>query len=376
MIPLLYEKAISRWSLLDPDEGLVGRLRDCISCTVTEERNGIYECDFEYPVTGIHFDRIQLRSGIVVTHDDTGDMQAFEVVSYSRPINGIVSFHAVHVSYRLSKFVIWATDPTNYYGRDITNVNSLDAANAIFNTAVAETGLAYWGEFGFSGGPSGTAKVAAFTGVPQTIRSLLGGVEGSVLDTFGGEFEWDGWNVILHTRGRGVGRDFSIRYGVNMTNFQDDTDDSETRFGYVPYWLGTGEQSEQIIVTGGEVLSDQMGIDTYWTTPVDLSGEFDEQPTAAQLAERARALIKQNKPYLPTQSIKVDFIRIQDEAGSTKYDELLSCNLCDSVRVIFPGYGISEYFKIVKVRWNVLLDRYDEMELGALSTTLAEALGV
>ena len=47
MIPILYDYAERKFTTNG-----IGRLSDCISCTVTEERNGIYECEFKYPITG------------------------------------------------------------------------------------------------------------------------------------------------------------------------------------------------------------------------------------------------------------------------------------------------------------------------------------
>ena len=54
----------------------------------------------------------------------------------------------------------------------------------------------------------------------------------------------------------------------------------------------------------------------------------------------------------------------------------MTCRLCDTIKVIFPGYNSTGIFKIVKTVWNVLMDRYDSMELGDLSATLSEALGI
>ena len=82
------------------------------------------------------------------------------------------------------------------------------------------------------------------------------------------------------------------------------------------------------------------------------------------------------QPYLPLRNITVDFVRLQDESEFERLSSLFECRLCDSIRVIFPRYNMSAYFKIVKTVWNVLLDRYDEVELGSLAPTLAEALGV
>ena len=391
MIPILYDSNEINFT----SNGL-GRLRDCISCIVTEERNGIYECDFEYPIGGVNYDLIKLGRIIGVSHDDgrvsrpvryrgplsdeqddiltdeddialtgTGtkyiseyDIQPFDIVSYSRPIDGVVTFHAVHISYRQSKMVSYAS-----------GIYSLADAFQTLDDVCYPSG----NQFVYSTDKTSTGYCAAFDGTPRTIRSLLGGTEGSILDTYGGEFEWDKWTVKLHSA-RGEQKNFSIRYGVNMTQFQDDTDYSETFTSCVPFWK---DSSTGAIVRGGQVGSGHstIGVGSK-CMPLDLTDKFESRPTVAQLEAMATSVLNESKPYLPKQTISVDFFRLQDEAGSNRFDSLLECKLCDSVNVVFPHYDMSAYYKIVKTTWNVLLDRYDGMELGNLSTTLAEALGI
>ena len=90
MIPILFDKDATGFA----NNGL-GRLRSVIECRVSEERNGVFECDFSYPVDGAHYEDIQLGRIIVVEHDDTGTVQPFDIVSCSKPIGGVVTFHAV-----------------------------------------------------------------------------------------------------------------------------------------------------------------------------------------------------------------------------------------------------------------------------------------
>lgn len=354
MIPILYDSNETAFT----SNGL-GRLRDCISCLCYEERNSIYEVDFQYSIDGANFDKIQLGRIIGVTHDESGDIQPFDIVSYSRPIDGVVTFHCTHISYRQSKMVSYASGITSL----------ADAFNAFYYTCYPSGNpFTYFTDITSTGN-----YVAAFDGTPRSIRSLLGGVEGSILDTYGGEYEWNKWNVILHNE-RGEQKDFTIRYGVNMTDFQDDTDYGEAYNTCIPFWK---DSSSGAVVIGSEISSGQGTIGTGdKCAPLDLSDKFENQPTVAQLETMAAQVMGANQPYLPKQNIKVDFIRLQDEAGFDQFDSLLQCKLCDSIKVIFPHYGMSAYYKIVKTTWNVLLDRYDEMELGNLSTTLAEALGV
>jgi phage-related protein len=361
MIPILYDSKETSFA----SNGLC-RLRDAISVTVVEERNGIYECDFSYPVDGENYDLVQLGRIIGVTHDESGDIQPFDIVSCSRPIGGVATFHCTHISYRQSKMVSYAS-----------GINTLNDAFRAFRVSffpdnpIGEEGGG--NPFTYLTDKDSSGYVAAFDGTPRTIRSILGGVEGSILDTFGGEYEWDKWNVILHTA-RGEAKNFSIRYGVNLIDFQDDTDYGESFNTCVPFWT---DSSSGVTVIGGEINTEQSTIGVGdKCVPLDLSDKFEEQPTTAQLETMAAQVMGANQPYLPSQNIKVDFMRLQDEAGFDQFDSLLQCKLCDSIKVVFPRYDMSAYFKIVKTTWNVLLDRYDEMELGNLSTTLAEALGI
>lgn len=352
MIPILYEANERFFST----NGL-GRLRDTISAVVTEERNSIYELDFQYPVNGAHFDEIIPGRIVAVTHDESGTIEPFDIVGFTKPIDGIVEFHCVHISYRLAGQVVWAS-----------NINSLARALNVF-AGVSGTPFTYSADF------TSSAYMAAFDGTPRTVRQLIGGIEGSILDTYGGELEWRGFNVYLH-KARGVLRDFTIRYGVNLADYTDESDFQGTYTSCIPYWIGQDGDAD-VIVRGARVNS---GLNPYNgrndCIPLDLSDKFETKPTAAQLETLARTIMTGNAVNLPNQTIKVDFIRIQDSPEFAQMATLLQCNLCDTINVSFPMYNMEGTFKIVRTVWNVLLNKYDSMELGNLSTTLAEALGV
>lgn len=358
MIPIIYESTETAFV----SNGL-GRLRDAISVVVSEERNGIFECDFSYPVDGANFDLIKCGRVIAVTHDDSGMVEPFDIVSFSKPINGIVTFHAVHVSYRLRGIVARST-----------NINSLAAAlQAIENTAQPSASIA---QFTFEKDFDSTGYMAAFDGVPRSVRQLLGGIDGSILDTYGGEWEFTGFRAILH-RARGSLRDFTVRYGLNLLNYTDDTDYSSTYTSCIPYWVGVDGTGGETVVVGNKVSSGSPSYsDKEICAPLDLTDKFEDKPTTAQLQSMAASYMSANQVYLPAQTISVDFVRLQDMGEFAEFEDLLQCNLCDSINVVFPRYNMQGTFKIVKTVYNVLKDRYDGMELGALSSTLADALGI
>lgn len=354
MIPILYDTNETAFI----NNGIC-RLRDCISCLVTEERNGIYECDFEYPVTGANFDLIQVGRIVAVTHDDTGDVQPFDIVSYTKPIDGIVTFHCTHISYRQS--YITCTAPKDSIG----TIN--DAWYQFYNNVSPSNPFTYnWYDL-----PTQFGYMAAADGLPHSVRQMLGGMEGSVIDTFGGEYEFDKWNVKLYAA-RGTVRDFSIRYGVNMLDYNDEMDSEGAYSACVPYWAN----GEQIVIGNMTNANGSTPTGRGECVPLDLTDKFETKPTKTQLQNMAESYMNANHTFLAGQTITVSFVRLQEMGEYSDFQNLLTCRLCDTINVIFPDYKTQGQFKIVKTVWNVLLKRYDEMELGTLSTSLAEALGI
>ena len=352
MIPILYEKTETAFV----SNGLC-RLHDMLTAEVVEERNGIYELDFTYPVDGANYDMIQPGRIVAVTHDDTGDVQPFDIVGYTKPISGVVTFHAVHISYRLSSMVAWST-----------GINSLTSAMNLLNNISGSS-------FSFSANFTRNGYMAAGDGVPRSVRQLLGGIEGSILDTYGGEYLFNRWHVLLQ-KSRGRVRDLTIRYGVNLLDYNEEADYQGTYTSVVPYWTGT-DGAKQVVVRGSRVDS---GLTPYngrrQVVPLDLTDKFEDKPTAAQLETAAATYMTANQPNLPVKNIAVDFFRLQDTPEYADLASLLTCQICDTINVIFPMYNMQGRFKIVKTVWDVLADRYTSMELGNLSTSLAEALGI
>ena len=353
MIPILYESSETAFV----SNGL-GRLRDCITAKVTEERNGIYELDFDYPVNGAHYEDIIPGRIVAVTHDDTGDVQPFDVVSFTRPIGGVVTFHCVHISYRQSGMVAKGT-----------NINSLADAFTMLELATPSNPFNYSADF------TSTAYMAAADGTPRSVRQFLGGIEGSILDAYGGEYEWDKFQVILH-KNRGITRDWSIRYGVNLLNYDEQSDYLGSFTSCVPYWIGADSDGAEVKVIGSQVDSGLIGYTgRIECVPLDLTDKFETKPTTAQLEAEALAQMQAKQVNLPSQNIAIDFVRLQD-LGYEEYGQLMECRLCDTIGVVFPFYNTTGQYKIVKTVWDVLADRFDSLELGSLSPTLSEALGI
>lgn len=357
MIPILYEKTESNFR----SNGL-GRLSDCIRCLASEERNGIYEVEFDYPVTGVHFEDIQMGRIIACTHDEQGDVQPFDIYAKSEPINGIVTFYAHHISYRLNEITV----------KPFTAGSCADAISKIKTQSVKANPFTFWTD----------KSVAAsyISETPRKARTMLGGEENSILDVFGtGEYEFDKFNVKLHLH-RGQDTNVSIRYGKNLVDFDNNEDASDTYTAVVPFWLGSeteGDESVSVLITlpewyitsGHSVPSGREII-----VPMDLSGDFDEKPTVAQLRTAAQNRLASSDGWLPSQTITIDFVQLWQTEEYKDYAPLQRLRLCDTCGVFVPMYGMSLRAKVIKVVYNVLLDRYDSMELGDKPTTYAAVI--
>lgn len=375
MIPVLYDNSERAFVTNG-----IGRLSDCISCVVTEERNGIYELEFEYPITGVRYSDIQEGCIVTVTHDDTGDIQPFDIYGRTAPINGIVTFYAHHVSYRLSDIVIGPCSAGSPAG----------ALTAIKNNSINSNPFTFWTD------KTGTGEWK--NEVPDYARAVLCGQEGSILDVFGkGDYEWDRWTVKLHLN-RGTDSGVEIRYGKNLSDLTHEIDTSTSYNAVVPFWQSSEGTvvmlPEKMLVYSGatsreakltdenyQIIRDEndVAIDiTYQiidAVPLDLSSDFQEQPTVAQLRATARARLENGQGWLPNENIKVDFVQLWQTEEYKDYAPLQRVRLCDTVSVYYPELGVEAVKqKVIRTVYNVLLDRYDEIELGDFQTTLSQAM--
>lgn len=352
MIPILYEKTETAFT----SNGL-GRLSSCISCLVTEERNGIYECQFEFPVSDPMFEQIQEGRIIACTHDEQGDIQPFDIYGRSEPINGVVTFYAHHISYRLNEIVTKPFEASS----------CVDALVKIKTNSIGSNPFTFWTN------KSVTAEYMSAT--PRQIRNMLGGEENSILDVFGtGEYEFDKFGVKLYLH-RGQDTNVSIRYGKNLIDFTNEYDASEAYTAVVPYWLGEVEEGEETVET--LVMLPELFISSGHSVPsgrevvvpLDLSESFGEAPTVEQLRSVATSRLANSYAWLPNQTVTVDFVQLWQTDEYADYAVLQRLSLCDTCGVFVPMYGISLRAKVIRVVYNVLLDRYDEMELGDKPTT-------
>lgn len=347
MKPILFPSTATEFKT----QGL-GVLTDAISCTVTEERNGAFELTMQYPDTGVHFDEITDRCIIYAIPSPYRAPQPFRIYRITRPMNGVIMVYAQHITYDLSGV------PLNPF----TAINAPDALSKLSLNAAVNSPFVFWTD---------KSTVASFSvSTPSSTRSVLGGSSGSILDVYGGEYEWDGFTVRLYGH-RGYDNGVVISYGKNLTDIEQDRNISNVATGIYPYWTN----AEGALVTCDPKIVNAPGTyDFTRVVPVDFSNDFETQPTPAQLRARAEKYVEDNKIGIPKTSITASFVQLEQFPEYEDLALLEKCDLCDTVTIRYPRLGVEAKAEIVKIETDVLLERYKSVEIGDVRTNIADTI--
>lgn len=356
LIPILYESTLSDATF---QTNGICRLTDTLNCTVTEERNGEYSLELEYPFSGVHADEITVNRIIKAKANDTSDLQCFRIFSVTPTLDGKrIKVEANHISYDLCFFPV---SPFNGVFNSVAT-----SITGILNNSVNPSGF-------YNSADYEPASAVPFKVIfPKSIRSCLGGSEGSVLDNFGGEYEWDNRLIKWH-KARGKDNGVTIRYGKNLTDYKQETNIEQTVCGILPYYNMDG-----VVVYGSIQYSDNYESFPFRKVATkDFTDKFadgGEAPTAAELETLAASYIANNGIGQPEVCIEVEFYPVGQTEGYEEFKILEQVSLCDIVTVIFPDLNVRTKAKVVKTVYNSLLEKYNKIELGTIRRTLADTI--
>lgn len=349
MIPVLYKANETEFN----SQG-VGCLTDCITCYVHEKLNGVYELKFTYPITGVHFSDIKVGAIVDAIPSDGKAVQHFRIDTITKPIGGKVTVEATHISYQLSYVPVKPFDA----------VGVLEALNGLKENSLTSNPFSVWTDI------SNTATKYTQK-EPASFRQRLGGVAGSILDCFGGEYEFDNYTVKLHAH-RGIDRGVVIEYGKNLTDLEQEESIDKVITGIVPFWKDSN---------GDKVVSIETPIESEYankypfkrTVVKDFSTNFEEEPTLEQLRAYTESYIKNNCVGVPQVSLDVSFVALED---TEEYKNLSRerINLGDTVTVRFAELGVDAKAKFIEYKYDVLAERYDSLKIGSVRSSLASTI--
>ena len=354
MIPVLFKANATNFSTYG-----IGTLVDAISCQVTEERNGAYECEMSYPITGQFYAEIQKERLIKVKPNDTSANQMFRIYRITKPLNGIVKIYAQHISYDLTTIATPA-----YAATDIMPQLAMDA---VFNNALTRHHFTFRTDYTNSKNFS-VAK-------PKSIRAVLGGEEGSLVSLWGGEFEWDNYSVIHH-KGRGKTTGVVIEYGKNLTQLEQDSDITGVYTDLLPYAVVTDENDTEHVITLAEQLLpiSESTLLQRKTLIKDFTDSFgtEEKITEEALRSKAETYLKNNPLGVEDPTLKVSFEPLWKQPEYAAILERVS--LCDRVTIKHNALGVKATAKVVTTVYDTLAEKYISITLGSAKSTLIDTI--
>ena len=351
MRPILYD--MQSWQDGQRTGNGKGVLADAVTCTVTEEINGIFELSMKYPITAAHGAEIRERDVIVAKPNQTQRAQPFRIYRMSRPIGGVFTVYARHISYDLDDIPV----------EPFTSANMHDAIVALGERSVISNPFTF-----------NSATVNFKNGIlkldePATARSVLLGDENSIASAFftpyKGQFYFDWYDVQIFER-RGADNGMKIVYGENMTKYNNDSNRTEFYNGIYPYARmkdGTlFTLPEKVLVLPGWSFEKIAIVDV--TRTVDLKIEQGFEPTAEMLRTIASAYMVVNRFGEYVSSLDVSFVNLKDTAEYAHLEGLKSVSLGDTVEIVYPAYGESTKEICSKTVFNVLTEKYDSVSIG------------
>lgn len=355
MIPILYNSDETVFT----SNGL-GQLSDCLKCEVTEELNGAYTLDMEYPITGLHYADISGDKLLKVKVSD-GSMQIFRINQIKRVLNKRITVKAQHISYDLLKRTCWAVNGRSSTGITIQEVwNALQGSvtPAIGDTAPRVlptiTDFSFWSDITKTVGSTDIYNVFFYRG--NSVKAMLMDEDNiSFFNAFGGEFEWDNKTVKMWSR-RGADRNVTIRYGKNMTNLTA----VENTFVYdaiLPYTKNGGSKTVLNQNLGwNQVVYNGSSADVKAVVPLDMTDMMSKY--RGNLGEKARQWFNENQPWLPVTEIQVAFVMPDDNTKA-----LSKILLGDTIHIVHTDLNVNGQLRCVKTVWDSLKERYKSMVL-------------
>ena len=333
----------------------IGWLSECTACEVTEERNGVYELELVYPIGATHANDIVTDCYIKAKPNQTSTNQLFHIYKVSKPINGEFTVYAEHVSYILSGYPVPTVSASG---------NAQAAINAILTAAKNQIGKAT----GFTAATTDITLSSSINLSNVSARAALGGVEGSVLYTYGGEYEFDNYTIKLH-KSRGKDNGVRIAYGKNMTELKCDVDMSASYtgiFGYV--------KTDDVNLTSSYNVTNASGISTRILVR-DFSSDFGSNaPTQSSLDAAVKKYAEDNDINSIKASVTVSFVNLAQSPEYANIAPLEAVNLCDTVTIYHKELGVNIKAKAIKTVYDTIAEKYTKIELGSARTNMSSII--
>ena len=347
--PILYKANETNFEHLG-----VSVLSDASKCHVSREKNGVYILEFEYPVNGKDVDKI--KEGMYIKSDAgyRTKNQRFVVSKITKTQNEF-KIYCQHISQVKTTMNAIRPDIT------LTSVSAMGALTA-WRDNLLDSRDEFFVNSDITTVNSTTWKVENI----ENARDALGGKAGSILDVWGGEYEFDNLNITLH-QSMGIDNPTIIAYGKNLLDLEQEQSILETYTSVFPFKKYTDDNNREQLITLPEILLDSTHLNKFThrrILKVDFSND-ENIKTVEQLRSKAESYIKSNNVGVPKTNLKINYQDLSKVEGVFDNPALEQIDLCDRLKVYYSELGImNESAKVVKVVWDVILEENHEIEVG------------
>ena len=347
--PILYKANETNFEHLG-----VSVLSDASKCHVSREKNGIYILEFDYPINGKDVEKI--KEGMYIKSDAgyRTKNQRFIVSKITKTQNEF-KIYCQHISQVKTTMNAIRPDIT------LTSVSAVGALRA-WRDNLLDSREEFFVQSDISTLNSTTWKVENI----ENARDALGGKAGSILDVWGGEYEFDNLNITLH-RSMGIDNPTIIAYGKNLLDLEQEQSILETYTSVFPFKKYTDDNNREQLITLPEILLDSTHLNKFThrrILKVDFSND-ENLKTVEQLRSKAKSYIKSNNVGVPKTNLKINYQDLSKVEGVFDNPALEQIDLCDRLKVYYNELGIlNENAKVVKVIWDVILEENHEIEVG------------
>ena len=347
MIPILYEDFET-----DYITNGIGRLADVREATVTENMTtGDFNLELTYPVGGVFYRELRYNRTIKCPAMDGEKPQLFDIHEITDNMDGTVEVFARHVKHRL-------------YGVPIKNFSAtgIDAAVAALKTqALIESGFTYT-TVGMNSGAAYKLEK------PSDVGHVLRGMEGSILDVYGGEYEYDNFRVRLRDR-RGADNGVTVRYGKNLKRLSVETT-GVAYTGVYAFWAKEVNNVLQV-VRMTEPLYVRANEPKQFLQVLDLSDKFENAPTVAQLTTEARKYLGDGKPVV---SYEVEYEPLYKMQEYDALKDLERVTMGDTIRIVDPDMGVDVKARVYETEYDPVTERIKDVKVGYYRPTIIDTI--
>lgn len=344
MIPILHEEdktSIKNYGW--------GALKDALSCTVSCEENGAYDLSMIYPMTGLHAEKILERKLISAAPSLYENRQLFRVYRITRPMDGRIQVYAHHISYDLGNCIVKPFSASRL-SEAIQKLKSNIVGDCPFTLSAA-----YDAEGSFSVDKPMTVRAAMLSNSSENMAAVYDGV-----------WDFDGMNCTLRKKEE-KDRGAIIAYGLNLLDVTQEKNIEDVYTHVYPYWMNAEKNRYYDL----EPIN-ASGITGYKKIyPLDLTQYYEKSPSDESMRKTAEEFIQKNQIGKITVSLTLSYVQLEKCVEYSKNVQSKPILRGDTVEVRYLRLGVSARARVSKTDYNVLLERYDSVQVGDVRERLA-----